>query len=335
MLLLLSIGLLCLVLREQGLKAASFRLSKGGAAKGAEGIYHAVVTGDKSGVSKKQIKTIQNFGLMHLLTPSGLHLGSLLLLLKLAPKLRIFTILSLMGGLFFIPGLYSMKRMLVFYLSNHFVKNTSLSFLLTFGICLVNGNFQDSPLSYCFSLLFWGCIVFHKKGPLSLAWNLFGIQAFIGLLFQQEVNLLSFVVNPLVTALFTPLFPPLLALYPLESTRGAGNIVFEGFESLLNFLGSLSLLNMQPEFALVFFATPLMKNKKILISLLLALPLTSSSPKGYIRQKKRAYHPIPATSEFIDAKARKIEFIDRRCGWKLTGDISCRRMGDKYENPSL
>ncbi|MEX1098770.1 MAG: ComEC/Rec2 family competence protein, partial [Bacteriovoracaceae bacterium] len=144
----LSLALLCFILHEQSLKPFSFHKRPKSQLRGAPAVYQALITGNKSGVPRKTIDTMKTFGLMHLLTPSGLHLGSFLLLFKCFPKFKFLITLLMFLGSFSIPGFLALKRMLVFYLVNFRLKNIQLSFIATFILSLLIGNYAESPMSF-------------------------------------------------------------------------------------------------------------------------------------------------------------------------------------------
>ena len=129
----------------------------------------------------KTIKTMKDFGLMHLLTPSGLHLSSFLLLFHWLPRFRLLIIFSLLISSFFIEGYMALHRMLIFYSLNHFLKNIKLSFLGTFFFSLLTGNYYDSPLSFCFTFIFsnqWWDISFIQTCSIWKLWFLCSIEIF-------------------------------------------------------------------------------------------------------------------------------------------------------------
>ena len=299
-----------------------------------EGIYRALITGDKSSVPRKTIQLMKDFGLMHLLTPSGLHLGSFLLLFKFFPRFKFLITLSLLVGSFFIPGFLALKRMLIFYTLNHFIKNTKLTFLLALGVAIAIGNYAESPLSFSFTLIFWGAIVFHDGGKLELAIKLFALQALIALCMSQDINLAALCLNPLITGLFTALFPVLLFFYPLEFTRPVGLYILESFEWITKLLEALSFLNASPVIALLLLGFTLKRRKLATLALLFYLtPL--QSPKAPERKQTDKMFPLPSPFELMKVKGRKIHFIDRNCTWSVHGPISCRQTRSNYSNPSI
>jgi len=53
-------------------------------------IYRAMTSGNKRGLNRKLKTVMKNFGLMHILTPSGIHLSSVLSIFRFTPKISFF-----------------------------------------------------------------------------------------------------------------------------------------------------------------------------------------------------------------------------------------------------
>lgn len=335
MLQLLSVGLLCLALEKRDLKTSSFPRRAHSGVSGPEGLYSAMVTGDKSSAPRSHVKTMKEFGLMHLLTPSGLHLGSALLIFAKFPRLRFLTTAILFALSFFVPGLLALKRMLVFYLANHWIRNTKKAFLFTFVFSLANGNFAASPLSFCFSLLFWGIIVFHQGSKRSLVWHLFGAQSLTAFFFSQSVNLAACLVNPLITAVFTLIFPALLFLYPLQPTRHAGIWMMELLANVLSALETLSFLSVSAEIALLIFFLSFAKTRRPALAWAMCFSLSLNPVPALKRAKTSLHLPLPAKSELLNTRKNSATFIDRKCRLYADGRSKCGRIGSDYEKASL
>lgn len=332
---LLSIGLLCLVLHEQGLKAVKWKGGTYSKDSKKHALYEAVITGDKSGVSKKTINTMKEFGLMHILTPSGLHLGSFLILFKLYPRLRVLITFILFALSFFIPGFLALKRMLLFYLINYKIRNIQFSFLLTGLSSVLIGNFSESPMSFAFTFIFWGLIVFHSGTKKELALNLFFAQAIVALLFSQKINLAAIIINPLVTALFSLIFPFLLIFFPLKEFIGPGIYIMELLEKLFGLFDYLDFLSVFPEFAIgisLFFKIP----KKLFLGVSLVIsPSTISTSNITKRKKTNGIYPIASKAELLKIRKNNMDFIDRKCRLISNGDYYCKKKPSKYGGPSI
>lgn len=207
--------------------------------------------------------------------------------------------------------------------------------MVTLLAALVTGNYQESPISFCFTLLFWGAIVFHNGGKLSLILTLFAMQAVTSLVLGQTINLAAVAVNPLITGAFTLIFPALLFLYPLEFTRQAGLWILEGFDWILVLLQKISFLDAPPELALFLVFVSVVKHKKT-VMIALILFSTSLNPQKEMKRKKiNAHYPLPSKLELLSVKKEKIEFIDRKCVWKAQGEVYCKKKPSRYGGPSI
>ena len=165
--------------KYQALKNASY-------SKRAKGLYYALMTGDKRNLDKGTREQFKKMGLMHLLTPSGLHLSSLIVIIKLVPlhwQLLFLGFICL--GFLLIEDYYAIKRVIIFKIitlvlqklfhgktNNHKGNHNKWAFLLTFLVDMLIGNFHQSPLSYIYSFLFWGTILFHSGGIFKLSYKL-------------------------------------------------------------------------------------------------------------------------------------------------------------------
>jgi predicted membrane metal-binding protein len=125
----------------------------------------AYFLGDKTQLSTKEKKLHQALNLQHLMTPSGLHLSSLLVLFSFLSKRPSFTffILSLLSFCVFpLSGLLSLKRMIIFGLLkvNPLKKiSNTICFWLTFTISYLLGMYFQSPLSFTLSFVFLGALL--------------------------------------------------------------------------------------------------------------------------------------------------------------------------------
>ncbi|MDD0854410.1 ComEC/Rec2 family competence protein [Halobacteriovorax sp. GB3] len=189
---------------------------------------NAILLGDKKSFPRALKKKFQNLGLLHLLTPSGLHLSSLILFLsfilrKFTKSHRIKnTVIGLcLSSVFFFPKLYSLKRMGIFYLLSKSLgskfQNLDLwySFLATMLIDLLVGSFRYSPLSFTYSFLFFGSIMALKDKNFLILPSLYLGQMIISYFQFESIYLLGPLFGFALTSLFTLLFPLILILLPL------------------------------------------------------------------------------------------------------------------------
>ena len=129
-------------------------------------LINAYFTGRKNELPKKVKSVHKTLNLQHLMTPSGLHLASLLFVLSLvvkSPRIIFFALILLGVILFPFSGLDSLKRMILFGVLR---KNPLLpfslkgSFLATFLLCFASGQYFSNPLSFCLSFVFIGALIY-------------------------------------------------------------------------------------------------------------------------------------------------------------------------------
>ncbi len=171
-------------------------------------ILIATQTGNKKEVSRNLKESYRVFGLLHLMTPSGIHLSSILILIFLfvRGKYRLVIYVPLLIISFYIVGFYSLKRIIYFHLFKILTKKTKASFILTFLFDLIFGGYTLSPMSFSFSFLCWGTIIFSETKT-KLLCNLFTTQLLISFFLEQELNFLGLFVNPMLTGIFSSVFP--------------------------------------------------------------------------------------------------------------------------------
>lgn len=294
-----------------------------------------MITGDKSAVRKSSLDRIKKFGLMHILTPSGLHLSSLLLVFKFFPRLKFAVTLSLFAAGFFVPGFLALKRMLIFYIVNFFAKNITLSFVLTMILSYLIGNYHESPVSFCFTFIFWGSIIFHRGNKLLLVIKLFLFQAVISFLFKQELHLAALFVNPLATTVFTMLFPLMLFAYPLSSTRFIGERICEGLDRFLAIIETVDFLNVKGEVAVLVGMALLYRYRTFLVIILILLSPKLNPQRALEHKYQAVVYPLATPIEVLNVTKRKVDFIDRRCRFDFHGDYRCIKKPSKYGGPSI
>lgn len=185
-------------------------------------VLFSYTVGGQKGVSKSVITSHKNLYLIHLFTPSGLHLSSLfffltpLLSFLKFKSFNYFFMASLLLTLppFFLDGFWAVKRVSFLRLLFLVFKKTPLKlslfaiFILAFALDFVFGTFKDSPLSFTYSFLFLGMIFAGQKWP-SIWLPLFiMLGQFIVCFFQQIPFFpLNFFLGFLLTSLFSLLFP--------------------------------------------------------------------------------------------------------------------------------
>lgn len=182
----------------------------------------AYTIGGLKGVPKSVITSHKNLYLIHLFTPSGLHLSSIFIFLTpLLTFLKFksfnyFFALSLLLTLppFFLDGFWAVKRVSFLRLLWLVLKKTPLKvslfsvFILAFCLDFFFGTFKESPLSFTYSFLFVGMIFSNQKWP-SIWLPLFLMLGQFIVCFFQDIPFypLNFFIGFFLTSFFTILFP--------------------------------------------------------------------------------------------------------------------------------
>lgn len=172
----------------------------------------AYLLGDKSLLPRKVIKLHQGLNLMHLMTPSGLHLASLLFIVSPVIKksfIKCFFLLLLLVSLQITPGFDSFERMTVFALlrCQPWVPISSrVSFLLTFIFFILSGQYESNPLSFSLSFLFLGALLYSRH-RLEMIFFITLVQSLISFSFQQPFYLFSILWGFLLSLVSVVLFP--------------------------------------------------------------------------------------------------------------------------------
>lgn len=186
-------------------------------------------TGNKSRLQPTMRRLHQDLGLMHLLTPSGLHLSVLwkimisfvAIFISINFKWRLFLSTASVIILLPISSLLAMQRMAILRLISTalspFIQNktrkTQISFIATFVIALIIGNFSASPLSFALSFLFLAMLISAQSYSQMVA-GLFVSQALVQSLFLQAFSPLAALMGIIIiTPLFILLFPLFLMEY--------------------------------------------------------------------------------------------------------------------------
>lgn len=188
-------------------------------------ILCAYFLGNKSLVQKEVIRIHRQLNLLHLMTPSGLHLNSLLILVAFFFRRKRtkgwfwFLSLSLLGLMTYpYDGIDSFKRMILFALLRSFpFLNIRKSFFLTFLFAGIFGQLNQNPLSFCLSFIFLGVLLFSPSRVTTFLF-LFLAQALMGGWMGNSFHpisaiagLLLSMVSPLLFLTFLPelIFPSL------------------------------------------------------------------------------------------------------------------------------
>lgn len=241
----------------------------------------------------------QDLSLMHLLTPSGLHLAiiwktltPLLLFFCTRKKTAQFFLAFITTTLLFVFGhhanLWAMQRVMLFRLClfafpRDFHHVLYCCFLVSFFLSFVLGNFHSSPLSFALSFLFFGQIIASNGSITKLITGLFVSSALVQVLFLQPFSTWAVLFGILLTPLFSLFFPFMLLDYWFISHISDLRLEFihSIFLKTLQFFHALShhtlygLIDSSFPFALAFIG---LSSKSFLRLLGLGLLLISTTP---------------------------------------------------------
>ncbi len=173
----------------------------------------AINTGIKK-FRKDEIKPYKDLHLLHLFTPSGLHLIPISFFAKFVLN-RYFHLLFILGGYLILFGsnnLMSLERIFslkLFYLLGKNM-NFNFSIISVFIVAMIfnflSGNYQTSPLSFTFSFLFLGSVVSGNSFK-EVSKNLYTSNLLVAYFFTGSVNFISPFIGILVSSVFTFLYP--------------------------------------------------------------------------------------------------------------------------------
>jgi predicted membrane metal-binding protein len=177
-------------------------------------LLKSYVLGEKRGLSKKIIQDFKALNLMHLFTPSGLHMSSVLLILsfvlKRLPWLQIVLCLLPFG----FGGFYAIKRLCLLRLICILNKKLPYKldifwlFIIVFSLDFIFGTYSQSPMSFSASFLFLGILFSLKDNNVfTLAWGFFSGQVLLAYFFHEPFTHLGFIPGFILTAIFSLLFP--------------------------------------------------------------------------------------------------------------------------------
>lgn len=288
-------------------------------------LFYSLMTGDKTFLNKETKEEFKQMGLMHLLTPSGLHLSSLIIIFKFFPKRFQLILLFLISiPIFSLKNYYSIKRVLIFkFCTRLFDKNfkykNEYAFILTFVLDILLGNFQEGVLSSVYSFLFWGTILFHKGNFWGLNYKLFFNLILTSFISSQKVNIISLFLNSLVSSLFTILYPILFInfWFPYFNFQTYISIkVIQSFGSTISYANSL-IPPFIPPFLIVLIFFILVRDVRMKRTLLFTCLLSACF--GNIDNLK---------DNFTNKKYILSPKGNSHCNWKLKDfyyDIRCKK----------
>ena len=241
----------------------------------------ALLTGNKRSLKKhKEYKQIQVSNMLHLLTPSGLHLSALTLPFYLVFKSKLIrlTLLAILSFLLFsIPGLEAAKRILAFKSTLIFSRSVKPCFLGVFSLAYL---FNPS-LSFLLSYFFIGVILFNPTKRLIPTLGLFAAAQILVCVFFNTVYFpLSILINPLGSLFISLSFPLLFITAFLPSFYQYSGYylveLFLNFSELIYKIPPLFRSNLLSVlFVLLFIFSRRWKMKFLCLTLLVYRPLIS------------------------------------------------------------
>ena len=247
-------------------------------------LLKASLTGEKSGVSRRFKTILAKIHCLHLLTPSGLHISCILaLFFKFfkSRKAHLIVIFLITITSWALPELYSLKRVTAYNSLRSFGRlPPQTAFWCTFALDLILGPFTLSPLSSAYSLIFWGTLFFGGERFSIKLLYLFVLNCLLSSLTSKTPYLLSLLLGPLTTSIFTLAFPIILFLSLVNLLIPWTGFILLFFETTfvkyLISIESQNLISLPTVSALYFlilsvlyFPSLLTSSKIVLISLLL------------------------------------------------------------------
>lgn len=215
-------------------------------------LYRSFITGQKRGVSQKTKSFFNEFNLIHLMTPSGLHFSSLIFLLaylrrKFKNRLLFYTETTLCLLIyFFLPGYLSLRR--VAFLRSLFLLNNEFKFklpkehlfLVFFILDFFFGTFKESTLSFAYSILFLAIIFLTKRISFFKLIPLFFIgQLVISAPVDKAINISTLLISPFITWGFSLIYPLIFSNLFFIKYFNYSEILISGLEALLQSLFNL------------------------------------------------------------------------------------------------
>jgi hypothetical protein len=318
-----------------------FQVRKSPKLNQAEAFMQAAQTGNKASFNYHNKNLLKRFGLLHLLTPSGLHLSSILGLMLIFLPRKFHIVVFVVTLAFFInnPALYSLKRVLYFQIIRYFCKSSKLSFLMAFFVDYITGGFYKSVLSYAYSFLFWGVIIFSPKNYWILCKNLF-IAQLVAINFNQDsINFFTLIINPVFTSLYSTLFPLMSLNYWLLDIAILKDAIIKFHHMLLELLWyldqQLKIFELRPHF--VFFALPFLSGLKIHYYLiLLVIPFELNKTSLHKPGLAKVFYPLKSNDEMMSSDSKKIHFVGLNCRKKFKEnywDFYCKKKPSKNGGP--
>lgn len=218
-------------------------------------LINSYITGNKRRLTKKQKRAHSYCNIQHFFTPSGIHvapilfiLSSLLARIKLGNNFKLVASISLTTVSYILCPFLSINRILVlkfFNKSKQLKKyfSGSLPFYLAFVFDFLFGGYSRSPLSFTLSFLFLGIIFFSKYlSKIQLCTLFFAGQILIAYFFKTNITYGSFIFSPILTTIFSAIFPFLFFMYFIPWSWSLLEPLVEILDLLISICGELSIM---------------------------------------------------------------------------------------------
>jgi competence protein ComEC len=285
-------------------------------------------------------------GLNHIFTPSGFHLSAVIFPFMKFLKtnfLQMIFILSIGSGLFFLPGLGALKRM-VLIKSNQKILGMHAGFISALILDMWWGSFQNSPLSFTYSFLFIGIIYSGLRGLGLIVW-FFIAQMMIAYFQGNDISILLLIFSPLLNFIFAMIMPALFLLaFPLWNWQlSTGLFILRFVQKLVDACSGISFWFPTLEvniFIFVIILLMLFKRKKLIfVSVLIFCSSVNNDTSKIPSLGNYEFRPQGNSIRTIYREEDvMIYFSDGRCRMKLVRGVwfeNCsprRRSSHKKKN---
>jgi hypothetical protein len=287
-------------------------------------LWESILTGRSAPLSRLLKEKYKSLGLNHLFTPSGFHLSAVLFpFLKVIKGKYYFFILILLGsGLYFLPGLTALKRMLTIK-THQEIFGTHLGFCLALMADMLFGSFQEGALSFTYSFLFIGIIYSGLESFALIVWFFFA-QIILAYFQNADISPILLLASPILNLCFGFVMPLLFILaFPLWDWQlSTGIQIIKSLQYFVGFFSTLSLkLPMIEIHFIVLIAVGFLVFRKYKLVLLSVCFLSSSlnlDRESIPSLASKEFVPQGNTIEtFYREKDVLVYFRDGKCKMKL------------------
>lgn len=210
--------------------------------------WEATLTGNSRKISKQTKQELKSLGMAHIYTPSGLHLSLILnpffFLIKSNWARRIILSLLFILSTIYLPGWAAVKRVIEIKFSQSLLSPLGVesrwSFLIVMFFDLCFGTYHDGSMSFCFSFLFLS-ILYARLNFFVSAWWFFLAQIIIAIFLEQSFFITNIFITPLLTFLFSLIFPFLLVLRFIPPWHFLGETLSTSYLDIVHFFFQLSI----------------------------------------------------------------------------------------------